>query len=414
MIPDETRPRSRRKVLFLSFVYPSFAGSGNQLRSAALLRMLATQADIYLLIAGYVEKLGGPKDQALEGLCRKITYLRILPGAETGGAWPPPRTKAAGVALPVIDCAQEEAPERIVQFYRENELECLFVFRFEALHFVYRRLASFPIRHLDLDELPSRRQAVEIRLKGNPSAPLQKTAQAAAHLMEKKLLHRFQRVFVSSSVEADQVRRMTGFQRPLILPNVYPTLLASRKGQAEPRNEILFVGNLTYPPNTDAVLYFCREILPRIREIKGDGVSFRVIGMGRVEALEGVRSQPGVELIGYRENLAPFYASAAVVVVPLRGGAGTRFKIIESFAHGRAVVSTSAGAEGLEVTDGKDILIADDPDAFAHACIRMMDDPERAQQICKEATRLHRDLYSEDALLRCYANITSHQEDCDE
>jgi glycosyltransferase involved in cell wall biosynthesis len=168
------------------------------------------------------------------------------------------------------------------------------------------------------------------------------------------------------------------------------------------RDEILFVGSLSYVPNIDAVLFFCREILPLIRAKKGERVIFRIVGVWGAKALGSVLGQPGVELMGYQEKLAPLYAKACMAVVPLRAGSGTRLKILEAFAYGRVVISTSIGAEGLEVTNRKNIVLADDATSFAEACIEMIDRPELATKICEEASRLHRERYSEEALLRCY------------
>jgi glycosyltransferase involved in cell wall biosynthesis len=153
----------------------------------------------------------------------------------------------------------------------------------------------------------------------------------------------------------------------------------------------------------DAVLYFCREILPLIRKVKGGGVLFRVIGMGGKKGLEPVMGQPGVELMGYQKDLEPFYARAALVAVPLRAGTGTRLKILEAFGLGRVVVSTSTGAQGLDVIDRKHILLADEPEAFARACMEVMEDAGLAGRICAEARGLVREQYSEEALARCYA-----------
>jgi glycosyltransferase involved in cell wall biosynthesis len=144
-----------------------------------------------------------------------------------------------------------------------------------------------------------------------------------------------------------------------------------------------------------------------IQEKKGETVLFRIIGMGSSNELKSVKDQSGVDFLGYQRDLTPFYNDAAVVAVPLRAGAGTRLKILEAFAHGRPVVSTSIGAEGLDVTDRKDILLADSPDSFARACIDLIDQPDLAKEICEGAARLHRDQYSEEALRRCYENITA-------
>jgi polysaccharide biosynthesis protein PslH len=394
----------RRKVLFLSFTYPSRAGSGSQLRSAALIRMLAAKDEVHLLIAGYVQNLGGPPDADIERLCRHVAYLRIPPGANE--CWPKLKTDAETVALNTIDSSADRIADDIVQYYRKNELDSLFVFRFDSLHFICHHLDAFPWRELDLDELPTRNQA-ELARVGR--ALWEKSAASAARLMERAFLPRFHRLFVASAFEAEEVRERTGVADVFVLPNIYPSRALPPQPPATSPQEILFVGNLAYPPNSDAVLYFCREIFPLIRKAKGDGVLFRVIGMGATNVLDPVKDQPGVEMMGYQKDLAPFHARAALVAVPLRAGTGTRLKILEAFALGRVAVSTSIGAQGLDVIDRKHILLADDPEAFARACIEVMDDPDLAARIRTEAYRLVRDRYSEEALLRCYTDIAAPQ-----
>ena len=124
------------------------------------------------------------------------------------------------------------------------------------------------------------------------------------------------------------------------------------------RFTFLFVGLLTYPPNWDAVLFFCEQVVPRLRR---EGKEFRVLivgrarddGLGRLAAIEEV------QLVLDPTDLSPYYAQSDVAVVPIRGGGGTRVKIFEAFSYGISVVSTTIGAEGLEVTPGTDIVIAD-------------------------------------------------------
>jgi sugar transferase (PEP-CTERM/EpsH1 system associated) len=136
---------------------------------------------------------------------------------------------------------------------------------------------------------------------------------------------------------------------------------------------LVFTGAIDYHPNTDGVLHFSAEILPRIRAAAPD-VNLAVVGKDpppAVQALAGER----VLVTGTVPDVRPWLRSAAVVVVPLRVGGGTRLKILEALATGRAVVSTSLGCEGLEVTPGEDILVADTPEAFAEAVVRCLREP---------------------------------------
>jgi sugar transferase (PEP-CTERM/EpsH1 system associated) len=136
---------------------------------------------------------------------------------------------------------------------------------------------------------------------------------------------------------------------------------------------VLFTGAIDYHPNTDGVRYFHAEILPRIQAAAPEAV-FTVVGKdppAHIQALAG----PRVVVTGSVPDVRPWMRRGAVAVVPLRVGGGTRLKILEALATGRAVVSTSLGCEGIEITPGEDILIADTPADFADAVLRCLRDP---------------------------------------
>jgi glycosyltransferase involved in cell wall biosynthesis len=122
----------------------------------------------------------------------------------------------------------------------------------------------------------------------------------------------------------------------------------------------------------------------------------KIIGKGATrEVIEAVREGgPSLEAVGFVEDLRPHLASAAALVVPLRLGGGTRLKIVEGMAMGKAIVSTALGAEGLDVTHGEDILIADEPAAFADAVVRLLGEPALAAELGTAARRLAVDRYA--------------------
>jgi len=144
---------------------------------------------------------------------------------------------------------------------------------------------------------------------------------------------------------------------------------------------LVFTGKMDYRPNVDAILWFAQEVLPLIRAQKSD-VRLQVVGMTphrRLFALEGV---PGIEMTGTVEDVRPYVYRAAVYVVPLRVGGGTRFKVLEALASGKPLVSTSLGVEGLGLQDGRELLIADEPYAFAYAVLRLLDDQAGGSELC--------------------------------
>jgi len=149
---------------------------------------------------------------------------------------------------------------------------------------------------------------------------------------------------------------------------------------------VVFVGAMDWEPNVDAVQYFCAEMWPRILAEVPEA-RFRIVGRNpdrRVEALAG----GSVEITGRVPSVVEHLREAAVVVVPLRIGGGTRLKIYEAMAVGKAVVSTTVGAEGLDVHSGQDVILTDSPGVFAESVIAMLEDAEARRRVGEAASAL--------------------------
>jgi glycosyltransferase involved in cell wall biosynthesis len=126
--------------------------------------------------------------------------------------------------------------------------------------------------------------------------------------------------------------------------------------------------------------YFCREILPRIR-VEEPNVTLSIVGRRPTAAVSALAADAGISVTGDVEDVRPYLGAAAVYVVPLRIGGGTRLKIFEAMAMGKAVVSTSVGAEGLPVTNNKNVLLADRPDEFARVVIDLLRNFDRRRRL---------------------------------
>lgn len=150
---------------------------------------------------------------------------------------------------------------------------------------------------------------------------------------------------------------------------------------------MVFTGSMDWLPNQDGMTYFCREILPRIRQSEPDA-TLSIVGRSPTPAVRKLAEIPGIDVTGSVDDVRPHIARAAVYVVPLRIGGGTRLKIFEAMSMAKAVVSTSVGAEGLPVTNGRDIDIADEPTRFAHAVVRLMRDTAARRTLETAARRL--------------------------
>jgi sugar transferase (PEP-CTERM/EpsH1 system associated) len=151
---------------------------------------------------------------------------------------------------------------------------------------------------------------------------------------------------------------------------------------------LVFTGSMDWLPNEDGVRYFCSEILPRIRRLEPDA-TFSIVGRAPTPAVRELAGRvPGVEVTGRVDDVRPHMARGALYVVPLRIGGGTRLKIFEAMAMGKAIVSTTVGAEGLPLTAGRDIAIADDPGHFASTTVHLLRDDELRRRIEAQARRL--------------------------
>jgi glycosyltransferase involved in cell wall biosynthesis len=197
------------------------------------------------------------------------------------------------------------------------------------------------------------------------------------------------RVVVCSDVDGSRVPGGSS-----VVPNCYrrPSRPAGRNHAAGGPLHIGFVGFLDYQPNFDAVRWFADAILPRIHKLEPDA-EFHVIGQAG-PGLEQLGRRRGVRLLGFVPDLEPELADVSVLVAPIRFGGGTRFKILEGFAHEIPVVSTTVGAEGLEARDGEHILLRDDPAAFARAVVELHRDRARRDRLVAAAARLYDDRYT--------------------
>jgi glycosyltransferase involved in cell wall biosynthesis len=155
---------------------------------------------------------------------------------------------------------------------------------------------------------------------------------------------------------------------------------------------VLYFGLLSTVPNIDGVTHFVRDIWPRIADAHPE-TRCKIIG-GRPPPSLLALAGPRVELTGFVPDLRPHLAAATAVVVPLRRGGGTRLKIVEAMAMGKAIVSTTLGAEGIEAVRNRDIFIEDDPPAFADAVNRLLAEPDLAARIGWSARQMAVERYS--------------------
>jgi glycosyltransferase involved in cell wall biosynthesis len=202
------------------------------------------------------------------------------------------------------------------------------------------------------------------------------------------------RVLAVSDADREALERELPGVRVAVVPNGVD-LEALRAEPLPPSDAAptgVFVGKMDYRPNVDGARWLCDEVLPHIRERVP---SFRVAIVGRDPApsVASLGRVDGVEVTGAVADVRPHLRGAALALVPLRAGSGTRLKVLEAMAAGRPVVSTSLGAEGIEARDGEHLLLADDARSFADAAVRVAGDRTLAERLAASGRRLVEERY---------------------
>jgi hypothetical protein len=265
-----------------------------------------------------------------------------------------------------------------------------------------RPVGRRPVCRLDLDDYePATRRRIAglLRQNGDERAALVQDWEADRYeALAAAMLPRFERVYVASAADRAPVAAQYRGADVAVLENVIrlpgpsaaappPSAVISAAGKPF---TFLFVGSFGYYPNDDAARYFCGTVLPLLRAGAPGPFRVRLVGANPSAAVRLLAAMPDVTVTGPVADVTPWYQSANAVIVPVRAGGGTRIKVLEAFAHQRPVVATSAGAEGLEVTAGRHLLIADSPGDFAACCGRLMRDPALGRRLASQGTEFAR------------------------
>ncbi|HKO62553.1 MAG TPA: glycosyltransferase [Pyrinomonadaceae bacterium] len=212
--------------------------------------------------------------------------------------------------------------------------------------------------------------------------------------LEERLCRKFDAVVAVSAEDRDQMRGEYQLEAVFdvatgVDTNFFTPMHATK---AEPMN-LVFTGSMDWLPNDDAIDFFTDEILPLVkREVPN--VSLTVVGRNpSTQLTERAKRDPSLVVTGRVEDVRPYMDKAAVYVVPLRIGGGTRLKIFEAMAMEKPIVSTSVGAEGLPLQNGVELLLADNAPAFADAIVKLLKEPELARRIGTRAAQLVRERF---------------------
>jgi glycosyltransferase involved in cell wall biosynthesis len=353
---------SRSSALFLTPEEPRAGTGGGGLRSASLLEYLRSKYDV------------------------KVTSFTLPHHSKTfaARAWRNAWRFARGVP-PLIDrfagCEAQLKP-LLTKHYRVAVIE-----HFWCAPYADAIRPHCDVLVLDLHNIESVLAATHAQAAGGVEAIVHRRFAEAYRKLEREWIPKFEVVLAASEEDRGRIEHR---ENVVVYPNALPVI---ELPSVEEENCIVFSGNLEYHPNIEAVRWFASTIWPRVRE-RNAGLTWNLVGRNPEAIAHLVKGDQRIRVIGPVEDAVAAIATARVVVVPLLSGSGTRFKILEAWAAGRAVVSTKIGAEGLAARDGEELLTHDDPGGFADAVQGLLDDHGRARMLGEAGRGLYMDRYT--------------------
>lgn len=383
------------KILVVAPYLPSPPRFGGQRRIDGLARELASRHDVSVLAFNGTDEWEHQSVEATSAFCREV---RTLPDYEPRE----PGAKRKGQLRSLLSPKSYEhaLTSRRDDFQRALD-EMLAATDFDIVQVEFMQMAPFRFdraRNRPLLVLDEHNIEYDI-LRRTAAAGTGVTRRVYNAVNWRKLAReersawrRFDGVAITSDRDESLLREQQADCRTAVIPNGVDIHGFPRSTEPTDPGSILFFGAINYFPNADGVAYFVDDIFPAIRARRPDA-TFRVLGPGAGDDVLA-RQGDGVEIVGMVDDVNPHIDRAAVVVVPLRIGGGTRLKIVEALSKGKAVVSTRIGAEGIDVVDGEHVLLADDPRDIADRVEQVLADPRLAQRLGDAGRRLAEERYS--------------------
>ncbi|NLG49865.1 MAG: glycosyltransferase [Chloroflexi bacterium] len=388
----QTIPRNgRRQILFLTPQFPYPPEQGTSIRNYNLLVEVARRHDVSVL--SFVEE-GQDDPGPLADLCRVLRTVHVPVRT--------PRDRLETLlTTPLPDMARRLFSPEFAAALRT----LLDEYRFDVVQIEGIELApyAFVVSEWLGDNAPTlifddhnAEYVLQRRAYQTDARNPRRWAQACYSLTQWQRLERFERrvceladaVVCVSEADAEALRQLVPGLQPVVVPNgvdverYRPDLPDSIPLQ---HPALVFTGKMDFRPNVDAMLWFCRQVWPKITARMPEAHLY-IVGKNPHPRLASLARDERVTITGYVQDNLPYFGGADVYIVPLRIGGGTRLKVLEAMATGRALVSTTLGIEGIALTPGQHVLVGDSADAFADAVLELLHDPAR-RQIMGQAAR---------------------------
>ncbi len=383
-------------IIFITTFIPYPPHGGAHQRTYNLLKHITKENDVYLI--GFIKENNDLENAAyLEKLCKKVYAFRL----------PDDWSKVSFVKSLFLNLFSP-LPYTVQKYYytqaRQTIANLVRQVKFDILHCDMADLAEYiydynpkstvlvnhnvestlMLRHAEVEKNPFKRWVFYLQHK-------------KLFRYEKKMCPMFKCNVTVSELDKQQLQLISPQARFFVVPNgVDVDYFQPQKLQIE-KNTLIFAGRTDYLPNIDGIKFFQQEIWPLIKKEVKDA-RLAMIGKTKSNSDISIKTTKDATHLGFVEDVRPLIGKAAVYIVPLRIGGGTRLKILDAMAMGKAIVSTSIGAEGIDITHGKNILIADTPEDFSKQVINVLNDTNLRESLGTEGRKLVEEKYSWDVI----------------
>lgn len=215
---------------------------------------------------------------------------------------------------------------------------------------------------------------------------------------EKRVYQKYVGHITCSDVDSKRLDRIANIKNVKTIPNGVDTSYFLPKGISQNKNTIIFVGTMSWYPNIEAALFICNEIMPRLRYLYPK-INLQIIGANPPEQLKKIaREYEDIDVLGFVDEVRDYIERAAVYVCPIMDGGGTKLKILDALAMEKPIVAHKIASEGINVTDGMNILLADHADEYAELIVRLLKSGEERSRLGKSARKLVLEQYDYSAI----------------
>lgn len=394
------------KILYLAHRIPYPPNKGDKIRSYHEVRHLARRHHVDLAcLCDLKEDLGYAG--VLRRWCRKVVVRRIVPWRAKAQSVP---AFVQGGPLSVPYFYHKDLQRVVDGWLAQEAYDAVMCFSSPMAEYLFQSRAAGVRRPLwimdfcDMDsdkwwQYAQRAFGVRRWIYGREAKRLL--------AYEKRVQRGFDACFFVSNREAALFRErvpeahnvhvaLNGVDTEHFRPDFGPARFQEADGDGSGAFRLVFVGAMDYAANVDGVLWFAHRIFPRIRKELPEA-TFWVVGSRPQSAVRALAQRPGIRVTGFVNDVRPYVASAACVVVPLRLARGVQNKVLEAMAMGRPTVVTFKALDGIEAIPGRDVLAADDEEGFARAVLRVLSDAVLAANLGERARRFVKENHSWDA-----------------